>query len=192
MTGVPITSSRIFGMPAAGLITAVVSVVLDQLTKFIMVEKVMRPEGMTDTPYFTDKVIDVLPFFALRMSWNAGISFSLFSSGATVTWLLLLAVQISVTIGLLFWLRTLDRLWLQVGAGLIIGGALGNIIDRAIFRAVVDFLDFYWGNWHFPTFNVADICISLGAGLWLLDAIFAGQKHTPETSQETPTKDSAP
>lgn len=186
MTGTPLTSSRIFGMPAVGLVIAPVSVVLDQLTKYIMVERVMRPEGVTETPYYTDKVIDVLSFFALRMSWNEGISFSLFSSGATATLVLLLAVQISVTIGLLFWLRTLDRLWLQIGAGLIIGGALGNIIDRVMFGAVADFLDFYWQAGHFPTFNVADICISLGAALWLLDAIFAGQQHSPETSSKDP------
>lgn len=180
------TSSRIFGMPAVGLIIAAVSLVLDQITKYIMVERVMRPEGVTETPYFTDHVIDVLPFFSLRMSWNAGISFSLFSSGAVSTLALLLTVQIGVTIGLLFWLRTLDRLWLQVGAGLIIGGALGNIVDRVMFGAVADFLDFYSQTWHFPTFNVADICISLGAGLWLLDAIFAGQQHSPETSPKDP------
>jgi signal peptidase II len=188
MTGTPTTSSRIFGMPAVGLIIAVVSVVLDQLSKYVIVEKVMRPEGVTETPYYADKIIDVLPVFALRMAWNEGISFSLFSSGAAATTAILLTVQIAITIGLVFWLRTLDRLWLVVGAGLIIGGALGNIIDRAMFGAVADFLDFYWGAWHFPTFNIADICISLGAGLWLLDAIFAGQQHTPET----PTKDSVP
>lgn len=177
-----VSTARIAGMPALGIVTAIVGLILDQVSKYIMVEQVMRPAGVTETPYFTDRVIDVLPFFTLRMSWNAGISFSLFNSGTAANVALLLAVQIGVTILLLWWLRTLDKPLPQFATGLIIGGALGNIVDRIQFQAVADFLDFYWQSWHFPTFNVADICISVGAGLWLLDAILARPHDAPETA----------
>lgn len=173
--------ARIAGMPALGIVTAAAGLVLDQITKYIMVERVMRPAGELGTPYFTDRVIDVLPFFALRLSWNAGISFSLFNSGEATTTFILLAVQVSVTLLLLWWLRSLDRPLTQFATGLILGGALGNITDRIMFGAVADFLDFYWQSWHFPTFNVADICISTGAGLWLLDAILSPPHHAPQT-----------
>jgi len=180
------TGGKIGGMPTAGIAVAVVSLILDQLTKYIMVERVLRPKGVTETPYFTDRVIEVLPFFNLRLSWNMGISFSMFNSGETTTWALLLAVQIIITIGLLFWLRTLDRPLLHIASGLIIGGALGNIIDRALYGGVADFLDFYWQSWHFPTFNVADTCISVGAGLWLLDAALDRPQHAATTPPKDP------
>jgi signal peptidase II len=171
------------------IIVGVVVVIADQVSKYIMVEKVMRPEGVTQTPFFTDKIIEVLPFFQLRMAWNTGISFSMFNSGEAMTTALLLAVQVIVTCLVIWWLRQLDRPWLQVACGLIIGGAVGNIVDRALFGAVADFLDFYWGTWHFPTFNVADCCISVGAGLWLLDAVL---DRPQAAATEDQTKDSAP
>ena len=175
--------------PKLGIIIAVVSLVADQLSKYVIVEHVMRPDGETRTPYFTDKLIEVLPFFQLRLSWNTGISFSMFNSGEGLTTILLLAVQISVTVMLIWWLRQLDRPWLQVACGLIIGGALGNIIDRVMFGAVAGFLDFYWAGWHFPTFNVADTCISVGAALWLLDAALVHPQSTGHSDSAGQTKD---
>ena len=176
-------------VPMLGIIVAVMALIVDQLSKYIMVEKVMRPEGVMETPFFTDKIIEILPFFQLRMAWNTGISFSMFSSGES-TCHILLAVQITVTCVIIWYLRQLDRPLLLVAGGLIIGGAVGNIVDRAMFCAVADFLDFYWGTWHFPTFNVADSCISVGAGLWLLDAVLA--RPQAHDIKDDPTKDSAP
>lgn len=183
---VPTSHAHHFGMPKLGIAVAAIVLIADQLTKCIMVERVMRPEGVTETPFFTDKLIEVLPFFQLRMAWNAGISFSMFNSGEALTTALLIVVQLGITLALLWWLRTLDRPWLQMACGLVIGGALGNILDRLMFGAVADFLDFYWGSWHFPTFNVADSSISIGAGLWLLDAVLARPQdddptHTDQT-----------
>jgi signal peptidase II len=177
-------------MPRLGLIVAVAALIADQVTKYIMVEKVMRPEGVIVTPFYTDKIIELLPFFQLRMAWNTGMSFSLFNSGEATTVALLLAVQIAVTCMVIWWMRQLDTPLLQVACGLIVGGAAGNIVDRALFGAVADFLDFYWGTWHFPTFNVADTCISVGAGLWLLDAVLARPQAADTTAD--PTKDPAP
>lgn len=166
-------SKTIFGMPVLGVAVAAVAVVVDQVSKYVIVEHVMRPEGVVGTPYLTSKLIPLIPFFQLRLSWNPGISFSMFNSGESTTTAILLAVQITVSLILIWWLRSLDSRWLQVACGLVIGGALGNVIDRALFGAVADFLDFYVGEWHFPTFNVADSCISVGAAMWLLDAVLA-------------------
>ena len=182
----PPTHTSHAGIPSLGIAIAAIVLIADQLTKYIMVERLMRPEGVTETPYFTDRVIEVLPFFQLRMAWNAGISFSMFNSGEAMTTALLIAVQLGITLALLWWLHKLDRPWLQIACGLVIGGALGNILDRLMFGAVADFLDFYWGSWHFPTFNVADSCISVGAGMVLLDALVSRPHHMDHTKDPAP------
>lgn len=169
--------------PIGGLAAAVGGLLADQISKYIIVEKVMRPEGVTETPFYASRVIEVLPVFDLRLSWNAGISFSLFNSGTDLAVATLLSVQILITLLLLWWLWRLDRRWLQVACGLIIGGALGNIVDRATVGAVADFLLVHWGDWQFPTFNLADTCITIGAGMWLLDAVITPHHHAAETKE---------
>ncbi len=159
-------------VPRAGLACAVVGMVADQATKYYMVERVFRPEGVTETPFTSPVVIDILPVFQFRLSWNEGISFSLFNSGTDAAVATLLAVTIAITIVMTVWMWRTPRSWLQVGLGLIVGGALGNIIDRASVGAVADFLHVYWQDWHFPTFNIADSCITVGAIIVLLDALF--------------------
>jgi signal peptidase II len=172
-------------MPLPGLIAAAGGLLADQISKYIMVEKVMRPEGVTETPFFSAKVIEVLPVFDLRLSWNAGISFSLFNSGTDATVAVLLAVQILITLLLSWWLWRLDRPWLQVACGLVIGGALGNIVDRATVGAVADFLLVHWRDWQFPTFNIADACITVGAGMWLLDAVISPHHDAAEPKENS-------
>lgn len=159
-----------------GLSVAAMILLLDQASKFMLVEWMFRPEGVTETPFFTDKITSLLPFFNLRMAWNTGISFSMFDGGGAVTYVLL-AVQTAIAAGLIWWLRTLQGRVLHMASGLIIGGAVGNIIDRARFGAVADFFDFHVGGWHFATFNVADSCISIGVALWLLDAVMNRHHH---------------
>lgn len=158
------------GVPRAGLACAIVAVLADQISKYVMVEHVFRPEGVAETPFLSPVVIDILPVFDLRLSWNQGISFSLFSADGS-RWPLL-AVTMLITAVLAGWMWRTPRRWLQVGLGLIVGGALGNIIDRASVGAVADFLHVYWRDWHFPTFNIADSCITVGAIIVLLDALF--------------------
>ncbi len=158
--------------PRAGMVCAVVVLLADQLSKYYLVEQVFRPDGVTETPFASPVVIDILPVFDLRLSWNRGISFSLFNSGEAGTVALLLAVTVAITATLTVWMWRTPRPWLQLGLGLIVGGALGNIIDRASIGAVADFLHVYWRDWHFPTFNIADSCITVGAIIVLLDALF--------------------
>ena len=88
--------------PIGGLAAAVGGLLADQISKYIIVEKVMRPEGVTETPFYASRVIEVLPVFDLRLSWNAGISFSLFNSGTDLAVATLLSVQILITL-LLLW-----------------------------------------------------------------------------------------
>lgn len=142
----------------------------DQFSKFYLVEHVFRPAGVSETPFASPVVIDILPVFDLRLSWNQGISFSLFSSDAS-RWPLVV-VTAAITAFLIAWMLRTPRTWLQIGLGLIVGGALGNIIDRVSMGAVADFLHVFWQDWHFPTFNVADSCITIGAIIVLLDAVF--------------------
>jgi signal peptidase II len=184
MTG---TGATRLNIPRAGLACAIAGLIVDQLSKYWMVERVFRPAGVTETPFPSPVVIDILPVFDLRLSWNYGISFSLFSSGDAATVALLLALTSAMTITLLVWMWRTPRRWLQVGLGLIVGGAAGNIIDRASIGAVADFLHVFWGNWHFPTFNIADSCITVGAIIVLLDALF----ERPHDGKQEPAKSGA-
>ena len=170
--------------PAVGLVTAAVAFVLDRLTKYIMIEWVMRPEGVSETPFYTGKIIAVLPVFNLRMAWNTGISFSLFNSGTAAVTGVLIAVQVAIVLGLAWYLTRMSGCWAHFATGLILGGAIGNIYDRLAYGAVADFFDFYMGTWHFPTFNLADSCISVGVFLWLLDAMGLVPHHGRATPQE--------
>lgn len=173
------------GIMKFGLGVAAVVLALDQVSKAILLG-VLRPDGVTDTPFVTDRIIEVLPVFNLRMAWNTGISFSMFNSGGVMTYALL-AVQVSITAGLIWWLRTMQGALLRFASGLIIGGAIGNIIDRARWGAVADFFDFHIGDWHFATFNVADSCISIGVALWLLDVVINRHHHAAGTTSGGPT-----
>jgi signal peptidase II len=169
--------ARADAAPRAGLACALGAMLADQASKWYMVERVFRPEGVAETPFLSPVVIEVLPVFDLRLSWNQGISFSLFSSEAS-RWPLLVVTTV-ITVVLTAWMWRTPRFWLRVGLGLIVGGALGNIIDRASIGAVADFLHFYWQDWHFPTFNIADSCITVGATIVLLDALFERPHDAP-------------
>lgn len=153
-----------------GLIIAGLIALADQASKIAMVEWVFRPEGVTGAPFFSPRVIEVLPFFDLRLAWNPGISFSMFNSGEPTTIAILVTLQLCIVALMLWWLRQAETLWMKIGIGFIVGGAIGNIIDRLHYGMVVDFLDFFAAGYHFPTFNLADSAITVGVGFWLLDA----------------------
>lgn len=170
----PSTESRAAG-PAGGfgsaiarmgLAVAVATLLLDQLTKWLIRDVVMTPP----------RVIHVIPSFNLTLVYNPGVSFG--QMGWLGPWVLSV-VAVAISVALVFWLRRAERPLLGLALGMIIGGALGNVIDRIRFGAVVDFLDFYvpGTNWpHWPAFNVADSAIVVGVGLILLDGLFAERK----------------
>ncbi len=131
---------------------------LDQLSKFWV---------MAAIPFHTS--IPVVPgFFDLVHIRNRGAAFGFLNRHDIEWqfWLFLAAtlVAVGVIITLVRAARS-DQCWLVTGLGLILGGATGNLLDRIRFRAVVDFLDFYLGRWHWPAFNVADMAICCGAAL---------------------------
>ncbi len=143
-------------------------IVIDQITKqlvFINLE-----------PYET---LRLLPIFNLTHMRNTGAAFSMLSSASP---LFFIALGVAVSIGILIWLRrhSQGETPVAIGLALILGGALGNVIDRAYRGYVVDFLDFHIGEcgWcHWPAFNVADSAIVLGAGLLIWDMF---RKREPE------------
>ena len=121
------------------------------------------------------RIIEVTSFFNIVMVWNKGASFGLLSSQSPWTQILLGVLAVAISIVLVVWLMKAQNRWLAVSLGLVIGGALGNAIDRAVYRAVADFLDFHVAGYHWPSFNVADIAITIGVIMLLLDGLIAGR-----------------
>ncbi len=140
-----------------------VVIVLDQLTKLWIVMN-MPGEGS----------IYVLPVFDIIHTVNPGAAWSMFANwGGSQRWMLS-GLAVGVSIMLVYWLRTLalstHRL-LILGLTLILGGAVGNVIDRLRLGHVIDFLSFHWDDAKFPAFNVADSAICVGAGFVIIDSI---------------------
>ena len=142
------------GLPL-GLGVAVAVLIVDQLAKRAVVE-------MLD-PY---QPLALLPVLNLTLAFNPGAAFSLLADGGGWQRWALAAVALAVSAYLVHWLKTLpavDRLQ-AIGLGGILGGALGNMVDRLWLGAVIDFIDLHVAGWHWPAFNVADSAITVGVG----------------------------
>ena len=107
--------------------------------------------------------IQVLPFFNLVMDWNPGISYGLFPASSWIGTAVLVVLSLGAVAGLTYWLWGLTSVSLGIGIGLIIGGALGNVIDRVVYGRVADFFYFHGFGYGWYVFNIADIAITLGA-----------------------------
>ncbi|MEX0759766.1 MAG: signal peptidase II [Tistlia sp.] len=152
-------------LPRALALAAIV-VLLDQLTKWLILTEIMVPP----------RPIEVTGFFNIVLAFNRGVSFGLLASDYAWKPYLLAGLALVVVALLLYWLRS-QRGWAPtVAVGLIVGGAVGNIIDRFLHGAVVDFLDFHVAGWHWPAFNVADTGIVCGVGLLLADSLFGAAR----------------
>lgn len=140
---------------------AALVLVIDQITK-----------RMVDTSLKLYESIPVLPSFSLTYLRNQGAAFSFLSSaGGWQRWFFIgLAVIASILI--CFWIRQIpSERKLEASAwALVLGGAIGNLIDRVLYGYVIDFLDVYYGDWHWPAFNVADSAITVGVVLLLLES----------------------
>ena len=108
------------------------------------------------------KVFDVCNFFNLVSVYNKGISFSMFSSGGDDTKIILMGLSIFISLFIIFWIKKETSYFTVFCLGVILGGALGNLIDRICNGAVFDFLDFHIGTYHWPAFNVADSAVVAG------------------------------
>lgn len=115
-------------------------------------------------------------YFNLVKVWNSGVSFSMFSNHGRLGAVVLCAAALIVCVFLLRWMLKEHNKIKIVSLGLIIGGAVGNVIDRVRFEAVLDFLDFHYQNHHWPAFNVADTCICIGAFILIYLEIFGANK----------------
>ena len=137
--------------------TGLIVFVLDQLSKYYVVH-------MLDLDRV--RAIDVFPpFLNLRMAWNYGINFGLFSGENPATKWILIVLALIISAVVLWWSKREDGgIWQKIAAGLLVGGALGNVIDRLIYGAVVDFLNMSCCGFDNPyAFNIADIAVFAGA-----------------------------
>jgi len=151
----PDVKSNMYLLWLSGLV-----IVLDQITKAIAESAL-------------DYRVPVNVFTGLNMTlvYNRGAAFSFLSdAGGWQRWFFM-ALSMIISIALVYWLRTVDRnrKYLAWGLALILGGAIGNLIDRSLYGHVIDFIDVYYSAWHWPAFNIADSAITLGAGLLILD-----------------------
>lgn len=149
----------------AGIVAAVIALVLDQATKLwlLFVFELGRRGAVA-----------VTPFFDLVLAWNTGISYGLFQQDGPVGAAVLIGFKVIAVIALAIWMARSKTRLATIGLGLIIGGAIGNAIDRAAYGAVVDFALFHiqWGgktlNWY--VFNIADAAIVVGVASLLYDS----------------------
>jgi signal peptidase II len=161
---VPAGDTPAGGRLGLGLAMAALVVALDQFSKWWILEVVMQP------PH----VVEVTPFCNFVLAWNQGVSFGMFAHAAVFMPFVLSAVALAIVVTMVAWLRTASRPLAAAALGLVIGGALGNVVDRLRFGAVADFIDAHWAGWHFWTFNVADSAISIGVALLVIDGLFSG------------------
>ena len=144
-----------FGLAIAGLV-----IVVDQVSKILVLSALGPFQG-----------VSVTPFLNLVVVLNTGISFGLFASESELARYLLVALALIVSIILMRWLASSTNRFVCAALGMIIGGAFGNVIDRLVHKAVVDFLDFHLYGWHWPAFNVADSAITIGVALFVLASL---------------------
>ncbi len=147
-------------------------IVLDQVTKFL-----------AETLLTFHQPVPVLPSFNLLLTYNTGAAFSfLAGAGGWQRWFFL-GLGLLVSIGLIVWLQRLKptETRLATALALILGGAIGNLIDRAWLGQVIDFIQLYYQHWYWPAFNLADSAITVGAALLVLDSLWSGRTSKPNT-----------
>ncbi len=160
-----------------------VIVVLDQWSKLLVLqEPVFNALACLEGAQRCGQ-IKISAIFDLSMVWNRGISFGTLQSEGVMRWVLV-GFQIAIAVGFTVWLLKVTRRWTALALALVIGGAIGNVIDRIRFGAVVDFLDFS-GMYFIWVFNVADAAISVGAVLLFIDQFLMSRS---ESSAGTGTK----
>ncbi|MBW3567554.1 MAG: signal peptidase II [Proteobacteria bacterium] len=158
--------------PVNWLIVAALVIVADQVTKYLVVQQM----GLFDS-------ISIVPHLNLTLLHNTGAAFSfLADAGGWQRWFFVV-LGTGVSLFILLWLRRMPAdqgPLLPLSLSLILGGALGNVIDRAWHGYVIDFVDVYYGSWHWPAFNVADSAITVGAVIFILDSILDMHREATE------------
>jgi signal peptidase II len=155
-----------------GLFVFLALLIADQVTKAAVLAH-----------FVANPPVAVTSFFNLVLVWNRGVSFGMFSSAPHWGPLALMGITVVISIVLCLWLWKETRPIPRLAIWLILAGAMGNLIDRLRFGAVVDFLDFHVAGYHWPAFNIADSSIVIGAGLLLLDGL-GRSRSSLEKAQE--------
>lgn len=157
---------RWFGLRAGAsnwLWLAVVTMALDQWTKYLVTENLEEFERIV-----------LLPVFELMRLHNEGAAFSFLSDASGWQRWVFIGLAVAVSAGILVWLRRLPssgQNLLAAGLSLILGGALGNVIDRVLWGHVIDFIRVHYADYSFPAFNIADTAITIGAACLILDSL---------------------
>jgi signal peptidase II len=163
-------------MIGRGIGTAVTVVGLDQLSKYFVLQHFGEMAC-------ADRREAVTAFLDLVLTCNRGMSFGLFNTGQGLSVPLFSIAAVAIVGVLVFWLSRVHSDMLSSAIGLIIGGALGNVIDRLRFGGVIDFLYFHLGTWYWPAFNLADSAICIGVVVMLLEGLL-GRRQGLQANQE--------
>jgi signal peptidase II len=141
-------------------------IVADQVSKYL-----------AETLLVWRQPLPVMPFLNLYLTYNTGAAFSLLSDASGWQRWLFILLALAVSVFIVVWVRRLGpgQGYLVAALCLILGGALGNVIDRIVHGHVIDFIDVYYRHWHWPAFNIADSAITIGVIIIILDGI-AGRK----------------
>lgn len=162
-----------------GIVTAFVVVILDQLSKALVY-------GYLDD---AGAMVTVSSYFNLVTAWNRGVSFSMFDNLGGYGVYVLSAFALTVVAILLYWLKHEEGRLMQFALGFVIGGAIGNVIDRIRLGAVFDFLDVHIAEHHWPAFNLADSFICIGACLIILSSVCTCSPRKIKRSIQTQERD---
>lgn len=186
------------------LTVAALIFIADQVSKWFVVEQIIKPLALSDRtdpsamPFIAwllharDRMPfaqeQIAPFFNIVMVWNKGVSFGIFNNHGESGPLLLSILAFAIVTMFLIWMVRSPSSLVRLGIAMIVGGALGNVVDRVRFGAVVDFLDFHihterWGNLHWPAFNLGDSTICLGIAMLLFHSLFFDTQKKQVASQ---------
>ena len=142
------------------IFTTVFVFALDRITKILVLQHLQLEQPM-----------NIFPMFNLFFTFNTGAAFSFLNHANGWQGWLFSGIAIAVSIALVIWQFKIDNQhnWLKIALALVLGGTLGNLYDRIIYHYVIDFFDFYFRQWHYPTFNLADSAICIGAIMLIID-----------------------
>ena len=150
---------------------SVLVIVLDQITKYVASHMLLMHEPVA-----------ILPFFNFTLMHNPGAAFSFLADQAGWQRWLFAGLALGVSIVLAIWLYRLKthEKWLALALSLVLGGAIGNLIDRVYYGYVIDFIDVYYNTSHWPAFNIADAAISIGAVMLIIDTFRSKEKSSEQ------------
>ncbi len=142
-------------------LTVILGIIADQITKLWALAALSMHES-----------VPVMPGVNWFLTYNKGVSFSLFSNDGAYTPYYLSILSLLIVFGILYWMKSEENTTIKWALSLIISGAIGNVIDRLRLGHVIDFIDVYYKSYHWPAFNIADSLICLGASILILHTLF--------------------